>query len=340
MIARRLGALATAVVLVAAAFAIRSARADDEPTPTASPPDGTDATATTASTSADRPVVCIVELRAVCDAVAARDPSRSVRTEPAVTTLAALADATSSDALPLWVTVRPFPAMADARRAAVGVEALTLTETAVASTPLVVAVLDQPRLDALDAGCGEADVWACVGEYAGRPWSELGGEPAWGTVRPAVGDVARSATALVSFAAATAGYFATTSFNRSTWEADTGFLGWLRPLARTVGASDLSGGTPLATMATRASAVDVAATTDAELAALGARASRFAAEYPRSAMSLDAVIAAPETLGGGNDLTATAAATLTAAGWGRPVDAGGPSASTTLALLELWEATT
>ena len=58
-----------------------------------------------------------------------------------------------------------------------------------------------------------------AGTTPSRTWNG-GAAPA--TVRPAVGDVARSATALVSFGAATSGYFGSTTFNRSAWEADTG----------------------------------------------------------------------------------------------------------------------
>ena len=58
--------------------------------------------------------------------------------------------------------------------------------------------------------------------------------------------------------------------------------------------SALSAGTPLATMVTRAGALDVAATTDAEHAALGATADRFDASYPEPSMWLEAVLAVPD----------------------------------------------
>ena len=319
---------------------IRSGRDDGNETTGA---ESTDPTGSTDGNEGDGvAVVCIPELTEVCDALADADPSRPVRTEAAATTLEALAASESDDAPLIWVTVRPFPGMVDAQRATTGAPALALAETAVGSTPLAVALLDAPRLAALAATCGELDIWACLGEHAGQPWTELGGDAAWGTVRPAVGDVAGSATALVSFGAATSGYFGNTTFNRATWESDTGFLGWLRPLARTVSVSDLSGGTPVATMATRASPLNAAATTDAELAALGAAGRPFRHGLP----------SVGDVTGRGDRRRPTASTTSmtwsprrprhspTPAGEHPPTAANGPSASTTLALLELWEATT
>lgn len=335
MTAKRLGAVLVAVALVAVGFVIRNARAgdgapDDTSSPTSGPsdPDPTD----------ERAVICVPELAAACEAIAAAQPDRSARTAAAATTFDALVAGDADDA-PIWITAAPGPGMVDVQRTASGDEPLALEVTALASTPLVV-VASQERLDALAGTCGDVDIWACLGDHAGEPWADLGGQASWGTLRPSIGDVDASVTALASFRAAASGYFGTTDFTRSSWESDTRFLGWLRPLVRTVGAADLSAGTPLATMVTRPSALDVAATTDAELAALGSRAETLARKYPRTAMSLDAVIAAPPGAGGTDELAELASAALTGSGWEPPADQVGPSASTTLALIELWEATT
>ena len=69
---------------------------------------------------------------------------------------------------------------------------------------------------------------------AGAPWSELGGEASWGTVRPAFGDVDDSALGLASFASSVAGYFGDADISRSRWEADPAFIPWLDGLADTV----------------------------------------------------------------------------------------------------------
>jgi len=329
---RRLGALLVAVALVAGAFLVRRALDGDEQTV----PSTSNGTATSPDPSApDADTVrCLPELAAVCETLAANGVD--ARTEEALTTFDTLVAADPDDpALPVWVTVQPFPGMVDAARAAAGDDPLGLAVEPVASTALAVAAPADGRLAALVAACAGSPLWGCIGEGAGGPWTDLGGEAAWGTVRPSLGKVETSATALVSFSAATAGYFGTTDISRSTWEADPGFTAWVRRLARTVPASSLTGRTPLATMATRP-ALDLAATTDVELQLLGDRSSQFTPEYPEPTMSLEAVVAAPPGL----DVSATTAVmstTLANAGWVEPAGRPAPSASATLALLQLWK---
>lgn len=329
---RRLGALVVAIALVAGAFVVRRALDGDDETGD-STPIGTGTSSVPVDATA-RPVRCVPELAAVCDALAA--DGVDARSEEAMTTFDVLVAADGdTDALPVWVTVQPFPGMVDAQRAALGDDPLDLTVEPVASTPLGVVAPADGRMAALVADCAGAPLWGCIGERAGGPWTDLAGEASWGTVRPSLGKVESSATALVSFSAATAGYFATTEISRSTWESDPGFTAWVRRLARTVPASSLTGRTPLATMATRP-ALDLAATTDVELQALGDRSSQFAAEYPEPTMSLDAVVAGPP----GSDVKATIAVmstTLTTTGWVAPAGGTAPSASATLALLQLWK---
>ncbi|MFV0307039.1 MAG: hypothetical protein ACK5OX_04780 [Desertimonas sp.] len=340
MTAKRLGAVIVAVALIAGGFAIRNVR-DDAVSPDPSvPARPTDEPTDERTGDDDRAVICVPELDVVCDAIATAEPTRPVRTEEAMTTVGGLADADAgTGAVPIWITVDPYPGMVDAQRAAAGDRALGLATTPVGSTPLVV-VATPERLDVLTAACGDVDIWACLGDHAGERWDTLGGPASWGTLRPSLGDVTDSVTALASLRAAASGYFGTTDFSRSSWETDTGFLGWLRPLVRTVDAADLSATTPLATMITRPSALDVAATTDAELAAMGSRGASLATHYPGTAMSLDAVIAAPQGAGGIDELVELASDALTEAGWGSATDPIGPSAATTVALIELWETTT
>ena len=99
------------------------------------------------------------------------------------------------------------------------------------------------------------------------------------------------------------------------------------------------GGTPVATMLTRPSAVNVAATSDAEIAALGAPSSELESSYPEPSMWLQAVLATPAGAEVPDDLAQDAAAALAAAGWARPESAAQPlpSANTMLALRQLWE---
>jgi hypothetical protein len=139
-----------------------------------------------------------------------------------------------------------------------------------------------------------------------------------------------------------AGYFGTPSISRTAWEADPAFIPWLRRLADAVSPSALSAGTPLATMVTRAGALDIAATTAAERTALGATADRYDASYPEPSMSVEAVVAVPGGIAVPDDVAAIATATLVDSGWDAAAadDESLPSASTMLALRTLWQEAT
>ena len=176
------------------------------------------------------------------------------------------------------------------------------------------------------------------------PWTDLGGEPAWGTVRPSLGDVDRQAVALASFAAAVAGYFGTARHHAArTGRPTRRSSPWLRRLSGAVDASALSAGTPLATMATRAGALDIAATTDAERGRL-LGGDRFEVNYPEPSMWVEAVLAvpdgaaAPDDLDGGDRRDGARRGRL-----GRPPTAATqslPGATTMLALRTLWQEAT
>jgi hypothetical protein len=228
--------------------------------------------------------------------------------------------------------------MVDAQRAATGTDPLGLESTAVGVSPLAVAAPNDGRLQALAADCAGAPLWRCIGDAAGSMWSDLGSE-ADGTVRPSVGDVERSGLALVALVGAVAGYFGEPAFTSAMWEADlSNFQPWLGKLATTVPADRLSGGTPLATMASRPSALDVAAHTDAERAQLSAEPERFEVQYPEPPMYVEAVAAAPAGSPIDADAFEAVRAALTDNGWDAPgpTSPAGPSASTTLALHQLW----
>ncbi len=238
----------------------------------------------------------------------------------------------------MWVTLQPFPAMVDGLRTGAPIG---YTTTPIAASHLAIATPPGGRSEALTTGCGTQPLWACIGDHSGAPWTELGGDPSFRTIRPSLGLVEQEAVALASFAAAVAGYFGTAQISRSTWEADPAFIGWLRRLSGTVDASALSAGTPLATMATRAGALDIAATSDAEVAALGP--DRFAVNYPEPAMWVEAVLAVPGGSAAPDGLAAALSTEVSTAGWAASSTAAGslPDATTMLALRALWrDATT
>jgi NAD-dependent dihydropyrimidine dehydrogenase PreA subunit len=131
--------------------------------------------------------------------------------------------------------------------------------------------------------------------------------------------------------------FGTADIRASDWQNDPAFTPWVSRLVGAVDVTALSAGTPLATMAIRQSALDVAATTDAELGTLGG--DRFVANYPEPSMWVEAVVAVPERTAVPDDLAATLTGAVATAGWD---DAAAtttplPGPTTMLALRALWQ---
>jgi hypothetical protein len=315
MIAKRLATVVVAAGLIVGALLIRrnvieggdDGDSDDGPEPT-------------------EELVCLTELADVCASLGENHPDLTIRVEAAGATLARIAE---GEPAPMWVTFAPFPAMADGAPYGADPEVLASSRLAVA-TPV-------ERGDVLATACASAPLWQCIGDAAGEPWSALGGEAAWGPVKPSVGNAGSSAGALASFAVAVAGYYNTADLTGALWTGDAVFLGWVSGLVREVPLTSLTG-TPLDTMLIRAS-VNVAATSDAEIAALGARAAEVAPSYPEPSMWLQAVLAAPAGAEVPDGLARDSARGLLAAGWDPPEDAAQPlpSATTMIALRQLWE---
>ncbi len=259
--------------------------------------------------------------------------------EDAGVTLDRLASLGDDETAPLWLTVEPYPAMVDAIRTAARAEPLGFTTTVLGASQLGVALPPDGRLDILVAACGTQPLWRCIGADAGAPWTDIGGEPGWGTIRPAFGDVNDSALALASFASSVAGYFGDADISRSRWEADAAFLGWSNRLADAASGVSLSGGSALGTMATRPSALDIAATAGFELATLDAGSERFAPNYPAPEMWLQAVLAVPGGAAAPGDLASDLTEQVRSSGWDDAATAVTPlpTASTMLALRTYWQ---
>ena len=342
MTARRIVAVLAAIVLIGGALLVRNAIDDDGAeadgpngsiVPGTSPDAGRDAAA----------LICSTEVAAACEAIGAAHPELAVSVEPAGRTLDRLGALPEGTEPPVWLTVAPFPEMAESLRTAGGLDPLGGTADALAASPLVAATPTGGRAEALAAGCAGTPLWRCVGDHASGPWTDIGGDESWRTLRPSLGVVETDATALGSFAAAVAGYLGSPSVSRSAWESDPSFIPWLRRLAGAVSPTALSAGTPLATMATRAGALDIAATSEAARIGLGARSDAFDASYPEPSMWLEAVLAVPDGITIPDDVPGLAAAALQEAGWDDAATATQslPGASTMLALRTLWqEATT
>jgi hypothetical protein len=214
------GAIVLAAALIAGGLLVRRALdGDDDGGGDGSGGDGT------------TEVVCIPELESACRELAAADEDVQLTVEDAGATYERVAadPATAPDA---WITLHPWPEMA--RRAATlgGGDDPFPTTVAVAHGPFA-AVGRTPRWDAMAAHCGKV-TWRCIGEVAGQPWAGIGGQDAWGVVKPSHADAARSAGGLLSFAVIVSDYWGSTDFTGTDLENDDAFLSWLNRLEAAV----------------------------------------------------------------------------------------------------------
>lgn len=309
--AKRLLAVALAAGLIVGAVVIRNELIDGDDSP-----DSPDVATT---------LVCITELRAVCEAVADRTTGLTTRIEPAATTTAAW---TGADATPneMWLTVAPLPDLVGDNRSRNGDASLDIAAETVASTDIVVAA-PNTKATTLAATCGEPTLdWRCIGDATGSPWDQFGG-PAGSTVRPAFAST-ESAVGQLTIAQAVAGFFG----NAPVDAGDPAFITWVRRLARAVSPSALSGGTPIGTVQVRDSALDVAAGLDAEIA--DARRDRLTVLYAAPMTSVDLVVATPAGVSAPNAIVDDLADTAAAAGW-----TGGSSSATSLTAAQVAQAT-
>src|SRR5215217_4035662 len=114
--------------------------------------------------------VCVTELEDACAAMAEEDDDFTFEVEHAGATADRLAAGdTDFDA---WVTLNPWPELLEVRQIE-GV--LGEPSDVLASTPLAL-IGPQERLTALHEEC---DGWKCLGEIAGEPWADHGGQPTW-----------------------------------------------------------------------------------------------------------------------------------------------------------------
>ena len=327
---QRVGALVLAIVLVVGAFVVRRNVIEDDD---GSSPDGTeidepdheDATA----------LYCITELAEVCESLASSQDLLAVTIEDAGETLDRLAALGDDEPAPLWLTIDPFPAMVDLSRPD---DPLEFETEAVGASQLAIGFRAGDKAAAIAAFCaGETtSLWRCMGDHAGAEWSTLGNSSISGTLRPSLGDVSSSALALASFGTAVASYFGAVDVDRTQFD-DTSFIGWLRRLSRVSLDSTQRGSTPLATLAVRP-APDAAATATFEVNALDATGDRFDVNYSDPQIWIQAVIATPAGLAAPDGLAADVTDTLEGAGWdpAAAADSPPPSASTLLALRQLW----
>ena len=195
---KRLLAVAAAVSMIVVAIVIRSAIDD-----------GGDHQSTPKATGT---IACITELAAQCRALT----GGTVRVEDAAVTAKAIAAGTAD--IDAWITLDPWPAMTNE----LAKEQRVDTGTPLARTDLVIAMVAE-RAARLAPACGGAVDWKCLGDAIGKPWTDVGGQPEWGTVKAGI-PAPTSAEGLLLLAHAASGYFGDAGF--ATNDFDDSFLVW------------------------------------------------------------------------------------------------------------------
>jgi hypothetical protein len=338
---KRLVAILVAVGLVAAAVGLRSWLDGGDEGGATGGPDTSVAVSTTASPAAN--VVCATELAAACEALEAKGASTTV--EPAGTTAARLeADLAAADVPAAWITLSPWPQIVDDTRSRKQLGPLFgAAPDRLATSPLAL-IGPTNRLAVLGNACGgstAAITWKCIGEKAGAAWSSVGGEEAWGTLKPGHTSPVDSAAGLLVFSNAVVSYFGRTDVSLIDFQTDDAFRAWLARLEGAVPTFGDAVTTPLDLMLVQPR-FDVVGTTTAEISEkVGAQSDRFSVLYPSPMAQADAVMASTGALPGG--LREAAAGALTASGWTDPAGdptAGLPSPGAMQALQGIWKEVT
>ena len=215
---RRVLALGAAVALVGLAFVVRG-RSDD-------------GGGGSGGDGGDR-LVCATELAEVCDTLA---DDYDVTVEDAFTTAERLIGIDAGRApADLWLAPRPWVEAVEVSRELGGADPVTGGASDTIARSPVVLVVQVSRSDALAGSCGGTITWQCVGDAADGPWTAVGGQSNWGTVKAGIADPAAGA-GLVALGAATADFLDDPGFASNDF--DGALDNWLAGLAATAPAAD------------------------------------------------------------------------------------------------------
>lgn len=179
-------------------------------------------------------IVCGPELLAACNVIAQGTEGVSVTVQAEQDT----ADALAGGELELgenrvWLAAADWPAITTA--GGTQMPELASSETLARSPAVMVARND--RLEVLRSACDALD-WSCVGDAAGAPWTDLGGDPRWGQVEVGLPEVA-SAPGTVAVNQAVASRVGSSDFATNDLT-DPAVLGWFERLAEASGANTAS----------------------------------------------------------------------------------------------------
>ena len=203
---KRISAFVIAIGLVVTALVVRS-NMDD----------------TSSSTSGRKAaVVCVPELEAACRTLG-NDVDLTI--EVASATAKRIIDGASG--IDAWITLDGWPELVDARLG----RTATKDVIPLAFTKLVIAGVKE-RTARLATGCGDPG-WSCWLNSHGKSWAQVGGDPAWGTVKVAL-PPSTSALGLLLEANALSSLAGTVDLATN----DDGYPGWLAAVRQTIDDAD------------------------------------------------------------------------------------------------------
>lgn len=328
---KRVLALIAAVAMVAGAVVLRGwldGRGDDSADRDDDPPEVADDELT---------LVCDPSLLAVCRQLEDERDDVVIEVADSAEAMARFTDSAfpvDDDPVDGWLVPAPFPAMVDEARQRAGQSPVFGEATPpLARSPLVVTMWIE-RADALAPGCPDDVVgWRCIGDGAGKPWSDLGGSPTWGRLEPGFEPPDTSAVGLLVIGEASSDFFDGPSFASNDF-ATGGFRSWLRNLEGSVPTFPATAGTPLDQMlAAGPASYDLVGSTEAQAGpkVAGSRdRDRLRIIYPSPMATADVLLAPVARSDGGDQLreileSDTVASSLAAAGWrveGQPLATG------------------
>lgn len=311
----RIVALLVAVGLVVGAVQIRRALDDDSDVQTGVPGPSGGADAAASDRGGDDPVVACSLPTDVCDSFGGVG---EVAVAPAWSQALALIEAEAGDtvAIDAWLVPSVWVEMVrDVRELRGAGTVLGEPAASLGRSPMVV-VVPGARADVLTDTCDGAIGWACIGARIGA-WSDLGGEPGWGPMKPAH-PPPTEALGLLTVAQAVTDRVGTPAFSLRDLE-DPEFAAWFTALERATTFDVPAGSLLEEAVATRGATVDIVGTTEAE-------AARLAATAEANGVPLDVTWPEPLTVAelvvvpvvGREDAAATfvdAAADVELAGW-------------------------